>query len=360
MTKTKYCSWVQDGNILKLITDKGRWHFIMPEDWKISATHPDLFRLAEMVLLYPFLTKEIDNSEWKSSRKPGNYPGLSYSTGVDSNAAMILMPPDTRLVYYRRDYESRLRHDNADRCIAKTGSSVYQVESNSELIRCEYARLHHGFSTDYHCGVALILLADYLDIGSFATGMVLESAYLYSGYKYRNFANTIYWQKWNGIFSACGLPIYQPVAGCSEIITQRIVKEAGLAQYAVSCLMGEAGRICGQCYKCYRKLMGGKTIALPDSKVEAILNAIPLKMASSMIYTAQKALSNQVKPFSYIPQQLLPYMQHDVSWLEGYYPPYLDLIPAKYRELTKNNIEKYAKPMEIPYKMHEWNVENGA
>lgn len=350
-----YCKWTQDGNSLILSTRKGFWHFQMPGDWKIKNTHPDLFRLAEIVLLYPFMMNEMDGYTWIPSRRQGTHPGLSFSTGVDSTAAMLLMPDDTQFVYYRRDYASKINHANAWRMMEHIKPMVWCVDSDSELIRKEFAGLNHGFSSDYHCGVGLILLADYLDIGAFATGMVLESAYLYSGYKYRNFADTIYWQKWNRLFFACGLPIYQPVAGCSEIITEKIVAENNLQDYAISCLRGPEGQRCGECYKCFRKKMVDIGNFAISRDVDKIINSVPLKMASSLIHTMQKANPAGDK----LPENLRHYLKYDVSWLEGYYPPALDLIPEKYRALTKSNLEKYCQPMQEPYEIHKWDVSNG-
>lgn len=357
-----YCKWTRDGERLTLSTKKGSWHFIMPADWRIKDTHPDLFKLAELVLLYPFLTNEIDDEPWAPTRKNGKHPGLSYSTGVDSTAAMCLMPQDTQLVYFERDYSRevnphKLNHANAYRAIKQLHNLeryVVSVKSDSELIRKAYSPLNQGFSTDYHCGVGLILLADYLDLDSFGTGMVLESAYLYCGYKYREFADTLYWQKWNALFSTVGLPIYQPVAGCSEIITEKIIADCKLDAVACSCIRGAEGSTCGKCYKCYRKGAAGGDLTPKSEAVTDILNHTPLKMASSMIYTMQKAGESAI-----IPNPLRPYFGLDVSWLEGYYPPSLALIPEKYRALTKTNLEKHCAPMAEPYKMHTWNVEHG-
>ena len=40
-----------------------------------------------------------------------------------------------------------------------------------------------GFVTDYACAVHVILLADYYNLDSIATGMPLENSYLWHGQK---------------------------------------------------------------------------------------------------------------------------------------------------------------------------------
>ena len=88
----------------------------MPLDFSMEETHPDLFKLAEFVLLSPFDSELLDG--WVPSRKPGIRPGLAFSTGCDSTAAMELLPEQTVLMYHMRSgFDSRLNHSNAMRFI---------------------------------------------------------------------------------------------------------------------------------------------------------------------------------------------------------------------------------------------------
>ena len=79
--------------------------FEMPKDWKFEETHPDLFKLAEFVLLSPYEPTILDG--WKPSRKAGLRPGLAFSAGIDSTAAMCLMPENTLLFYHERSASIR-------------------------------------------------------------------------------------------------------------------------------------------------------------------------------------------------------------------------------------------------------------
>ena len=121
--------------------------------------------------------------DWKPSRRPGIRPGLAFSAGVDSTAAMCLMPDRTLLFYHERSgIDSIMNHENANRfinyLIEDEGRPVIRVKSNHEISRTLDGKTP-GFTTDYACAVHVILLADHYDLDSIATGMPLENS-LYS------------------------------------------------------------------------------------------------------------------------------------------------------------------------------------
>ena len=97
---------------------------------------------------------------------------------------------------------------------------VCVIESNHEMIRTLSGK-QVGFVTDYACAVHVILLADYYNLDSIATGMPLENSYLWHGQKYRNFSETWFWKKHAPLFESIGLPILQPVMGCSEVVNKK-------------------------------------------------------------------------------------------------------------------------------------------
>ena len=115
----------------------------MPSTWSLKRTHDDLLRLAHFVLNSPFEDGILDG--WVPTRKQGSRPGLAFSGGVDSTAAMMLMPPETALIYNERiGLKSILDHTNALRFIdelAKHGRPVLRVQSDHEGIRLTTANL---------------------------------------------------------------------------------------------------------------------------------------------------------------------------------------------------------------------------
>ena len=92
--------------------------------------------MVENVLLSPWHKKY--QTDWVPTRRPGNTPGLSFSGGVDSTAAMCLMPEQTLLFYMERNFKSMINHVNAKRFISHLntlGREVFVTQSNHEKIR---------------------------------------------------------------------------------------------------------------------------------------------------------------------------------------------------------------------------------
>ena len=322
--------------------------FEMPKEWRFEDTHPDLFKVAEFVLLSPYEPTILDN--WEPSRRPGMRPGLAFSAGVDSTAAMCLMPDRTLLFYHERSgIDSIMNHENANRfinhLIEEEGRPVIRVKSNHEISRTLGDKTP-GFTTDYACAVHVILLADHYDLDSIATGMPLENSYLFHGQTFRNFEETFFWKKHSELFEKIGLPIYQPVMGCSEIVNRNIVEAFGYGDFAQSCLRAPVGTSCGRCWKCFRKnTLVGKPFTM-SNEISTFLSKKPLKMAASTIYSIQKL---QQKGLA---EEILQDYEHirelidlDVSFLDGYYPPAVQLIPDKYRNITKNLLSEFAEKM---------------
>ena len=322
--------------------------FEMPKGWNFENTHPDLFKVAEFVLLSPYEPKILE--DWKPSRRPGMRPGLAFSAGVDSTAAMCLMPDRTLLFYHERSgIETIMNHENANRfinhLIEEEGRPVIRVKSNHEISRTIGGK-RPGFTTDYACAVHVILLADHYDLDSLATGMPLENSFLFHGQKFRDFKETYFWKKHSELFESIGLPIYQPVMGCSELVNRQITDLFGYGELAQSCLRATAGKNCGQCWKCFRKnTLIGKSFTM-SNEISTFLGRKPLKMAASTIYSIQKLDERGLAEDILIEyEHLRQLIDIDVSFLEGFYPPATELLPEKYKQLTENLLAKCVKEM---------------
>ena len=328
----------ESGRLWLTYKDLEIW-FEMPKEWKFEETHPDLFKVSEFVLLSPYEPNILEN--WEPSRRPGIRPGLAFSAGVDSTAAMCLMPDRTLLFYHERSgIDSIMNHENANRfinhLIEEEGRPVIRVKSNHEISRTIGGK-SPGFTTDYACAVHVILLADHYDLDSVATGMPLENSYLFHGQTFRNFEETHFWKKHSKLFDSIGLPIYQPVMGCSELVNRNIVDLHGYGGFAQSCLRAPAGTSCGRCWKCFRKnTLIGNPFQM-SNEISTFLSKKPLKMAASTIYSIQKLQERGLADEILLDHEhIKELIDMDVSFLEGYYPPSLELIPEKYRKVTEN------------------------
>ena len=342
--------WSAINNTLIFTWKEHEVFFEMPHDWSIEETHSDLFQLAHHLMVEPWDKSAMKH--WNPTRKPGWRPGLAFSGGIDSAAAMALMPEETVLLYNERTgIPGQLNHTNAFRFFEKittdTGRIVHRVPSNHEQLRALQGK-SVGFSTDYACALQVILLADYFGLDSVATGMPLENSYLFHGYKYRDFATSWFWKRYAPMFESVGLPLYQPVVGCSEVINLKIAIASGWDGWAQSCLRSSrGGEVCGGCWKCFRKnTLQGQPFVM-SNEITTFLSKEPLKQAASTLYSIQKG--GHSKEGVHIPSKfphLSPYLELDFSFLERYHAESLELIPKKYREFTENRLNGFAMPMD--------------
>ena len=325
------------------------YFFEMPSDWSFEETHSDLFQLAHHLLVEPWDKSAMQH--WNPTRKPGWRPGLAFSGGIDSAAAMALMPEETVLLYNERSgIEGKLDHTNAlrffEHIAAESGRIVHRIASNHEQLRLDQGK-SVGFSTDYACAVQAILLADHFSLDSIATGMPLENSYLFHGHKFREFSDSWFWKHYAPMFESIGLPLYQPVAGCSEVVNLDIVVAAGWDGWAQSCLRStKGGQVCGACWKCFRKnTLQGTPFSLSD-EIRKFLTKEPLKQAASTLYSIQRigpSLEGSDIKTSF--PHLTPMLERDWSFLERYHDEALEMVPKKYRSFTRSRLQRYAAPM---------------
>ena len=339
--------WKQKGDMLFFDSGTREISFKMPKGWKITETHPDLFRITHHFLCSPWEANILDG--WIPSRRKGWRPGLAFSGGVDSTACMELMPPETLLFYHQRNgFESNLDHSNAFRFIDKLrndGKQTVVVKSNHEQIRLDHEK-SAGFSTDLAGAIHVILLADYFELGAVAMGMPLENSYLFHGHKGRNFNESSYWKTYSSILQKAGLDLLLPTVGASEIINQKIVELSDYDDYAESCLRSkQEGRVCGKCWKCFRKnSLKGKEVLI-QGEIEKFLQKRPLKQAISTLYAIQRLPKAQQDTIKEKYPDLVLLLDDDYSMFERYFPSFVEIIPESYRLEILEKIAAVAEPM---------------
>jgi hypothetical protein len=369
----------------------------VPNGWKIDSTHPDVLALCAILLVYPFTKERIqlpfgvskafaENFEaitkkkispvnaQLSTRKPlhNSKPALAYSGGVDSTAALALMPSNTILFFLDRVsfqnpnskslYNSEAAHYACNH-IRKTGRKVYKVKTD-----LEYIRKPVGFPTDFSNSIPALLMADRLGLDSIAFGTVLESAYRVGHNKYMNYPDRSHYKLWGSLFALVGMPLYLPVSGISEVATTIIVNKSPYKNIAQSCIRGQASKPCLKCVKCFRKTLVEKTLnqhMISDdllnrffsiNEIKRYILNTPIKHENVIAF-----ITNNYKNNHRIMNLLKRKSRGDlvnVSWLNKWYSPSLCLIPDKYKTLTQENILKYINEMnkmEIA-ELENWNT----
>ena len=339
--------WSQQKNTVFFDAPELKISFTVPETFSLKRTSMDLLWAVESVLLSPY--HEVYRYDWVPTRRPGKTPGISFSGGIDSTAAMALMPTESILFYMERNFESMIDHSNAKRFLChleELGRKVNISLSNHEKIRTFHEK-NPGFSTDYACMAQMILMADHYDLDSAATGMPLENSYFFHGSKVRDFKESRFWKKYQPLFSFLGIPLYQPVAGCSEILNNKIVNESGFEEYATSCLRSKIeGKTCEKCWKCFRKNLFNNKSWKMSPEISTFLGKRPLKQGVATLYALQLLHQREQELPDEI-EDLLMLLDENLDFLLQYWGPSLDLIPEKYQSFTKNKLEMFASPMNI-------------
>ncbi len=356
----------------------------LPMDYKIEDTHPDLLALAAILIIYPFtnekielpfgVSREFHNVFLKRTKKyiePVNeklkprkvsacsVPALAYSGGVDSTAALTLLPKSTVLFFLDRvipdDISNKSLYDKdaahySCEYLRNIGRSVYMLQSD-----LEYIREPVGFPVDIANAVPILLLADYIDIDSIAFGTIMESAYRIGHLQYADYKTRIHFSRWGDLFKIVGTPFNQVVAGISEVGTSKIVLNSPFANIAQSCMRGKAQEPCMNCWKCFRKGLLDRILEEKEIHDELLNNAFKIKEARRFLlkewikhqnviqYITNKYYGNHPLMLS-LKKKVMG--EVNVDWLEKWYPRSIELLPEKYKEIVKKNILKYLDEMD--------------
>lgn len=327
-------SWEAKGKRLILNCEEGVVQWKLPFRPAKSEIHPDLLMVATQALLSPWHKDLLEG--WAPTRRRGNKVGLAFSGGIDSTAAMLLLPDDAVLAYHRRSYKSLLKHHGVTRLfrhLNKSGRKVHIIPSNHEILR-QYHGLSNGFSTDVASAVHLILTADHFDLGGIAFGMPIDNTYLWHGHRWRDFSASGWWRLWAPLMSSVGLDIVLPIGGISQASTVRLVQEAGLGDVVSSCLRAPFPG-CGKCWKCFHKhTLLGREVDYEAQEIQTFLAKRPIKTATHVLWWI-----NEHDRWDLIPG-LEHLKEHDLSAWTTHYAPAFDLFPEWIRDHVQQAVER--------------------
>ena len=369
---------------------------ILPDDLDINSIHPDLLGLSCILICEPFIGKEITlpkpvskkffeghskvTSRYKIKNVDENLiprrvkdnfsPGLAFSGGVDSTAALSIMPHSTIPVFMDRPLtgSSLYNKDAAYRScleVSRLGYDMKIIESD-----LEYVRDPVGFPVDVANSVPAILMADYLKLDSIAFGTIMEATYGVGHKKYRDYPNGNHYTHVGGMFAAAGIPFNLPVAGISEVGTSIIVEKSPLGFIAQSCIRGSWGSPCKNCWKCFRKIILDSAIQGVDCDEDLIKNifrnnealrfvsGIPIKHENVLTWATNKLeIDNEL--FSLLKKRVRG-DTHSFPWMNKWFPDSEIVLHEKYRDEIKQNIARYLETMteeECEY-LREWSMED--
>jgi len=372
--------------------------FRMPDGWNLESIHPDLLALAVIYLIYPYTNKEIKLSlgisqdfadlckqiihktvgpvdPKISARKAGKDAkvALAYSGGMDSTAALAILPKDTYLFLVDREKTERIsRMYNktsmyyAYDALQKAGRVTYKMLTDFE------SRLRNpiGFPTDMVCMVPCILLADFYPTNTIAAGMILESSYKIGHEQYVDYPNSWHYRTWGKLAEGVDLPFSLVTAGLSEVATSLVVKRAGYEDIAQSCGEAELHKPCMRCAKCVRKVMLDDALTYGEVREETvshfmktptgrkIITGDHIHHQDVMMYTTSH-YHGQNKGMQLFKKRIGA-DKINVDWLEKWYAPSIEVVAEPYRQYVKEQIQKYVGTMNEKEQalVESWNIES--
>ncbi|MGC5585392.1 DUF6395 domain-containing protein [Ornithinimicrobium sp. W1665] len=333
----------------------------VPRRRRFSCSVPASRELAEALRAGPRLRLANVGTGTPRHAPADGRPGLCFSGGTDSVAALALMPATTCSYHLARrapagERRSTLMDGRAalESCevLRRQGRAVRVVPSD-----VEYLADPVGFPHDLTTAVPLLLHADADRLDAVAWGAPLEATYRLQRGRYRDYAQSPFVAEWGPVLAALGLAVCVPVAGVSELVTSTIVATHPVGRAAQSCVRGpRLGRPCGRCPKCARKTLLASTIsgAWPSDRVlerqwrgtesRQHLLAEPMKVEPVLAHCAHRYLADggTSELMRLVAAKAGPDPR---TWLARSYEPALDLIPARYRALITEQVHRYAIPM---------------
>jgi hypothetical protein len=357
---------------------------------EVESLHPDQIALASILICNPFVGKELIFPEPVSpefynvvskviskyrirknvsdeivslKKRESGLPSLAFSGGADSTAALSVMPKNTIPVFLKRPETKGSVYDHdapLEICdsLSQFGYDVKIVSSNLELIRSPL-----GFPTDLAHSVPIILLSRSLNINSISFGTIMESGYGIGHEKYHEYQLTAHKRFYSALFGSIGIDLSMPVMGVSEVGTAIICNKSPFGEYSQSCIRGTWKRPCMSCWKCFRKELLSASIGHRDAgnlipmlsvnEVQLKLSAYPISHENVITYALQRldlSLNPELKPLA-----AKLNMSLDLSFLESWYSPSIDLVPDSMRHSTRNEILKLLRVMSPLEEMNFYN-----
>ena len=385
----------------KILMVEDKFKITLPRKFNAKTVHPDHLALISILVAHPFVgtclnlpfkvsegfaqatsgftTYKVkyagtDGLQYKSPADA--VPGLSFSGGADSTACLLLMPKSTVSVFMDRPIRKKTSMYNKTASLATIKHAKKQgFEMHSIHCDVEYTRQPLGFPTDLVPSIPLIAIAQQRGIDSIAFGTVMESAYRIGHKQARDYANSHHFRLWGRLFAAAGLPLYLPVAGVSEVGTSKIVRESTFSHYTRSCIRGKWPNACENCWKCFRKNMVEEKFNNGMVSEEFLRLGLQIKEAKLKLQkwpvshenVLAWALQGNRGEISQILSQRFEGSERDLSYLECFYPPSIDLIPSQYQERTLNELRRHLTEMDesffrtvTEHKMGPWLASSNA
>jgi hypothetical protein len=331
--------------------------------------HPDVHALALLLVVRPYSVAEVLLPEPVSVRfakavrrrlglvigpvdpalapreaPAGGRPGLAFSGGVDSVAALTVLPEETVSYFLqRRDPPGAVHsHLTVDVPTAACGElAAMGREVRIVATDLEHVRPRPGFPEHFANAVPALLCSELDRLDAISWGVVAESAYRIGKTHFERFFDRRVNSRWHSLFETARVPMLTPVLGVSEIGTTAICLDSPYGHLASSCVRGSLAGPCRRCWKCFRKglLEAGHHGRWPDHDlldqqfhaytVRAALRPLPIKHEVGLTWALAR-YDGSHELLRLLARRVRAGVD-DVDFLEGWYPPSVETWPARYR-----------------------------
>lgn len=366
----------------------------------LKSVHPDLIGLTALLLIAPFTKKLVEltfpvsegfkkvvrDNLVQLSAPAGNVsrrsvpaqsrPGLAFSGGVDSCAALELMPKNTVPVFLHRRAPP-----NAVQGIYRDSAALYTLERVRERgydvqrveTSLEYIRRPIGNPVDWSNSAPAIINADNLGLDSISFGLIAESAFWTGGPNFSDLKSRTRFAAWAPIFEYCNVPMSFPTASLSEVVTSKICNIASTDLKPQSCVRGEPLKPCKRCFKCFRKglVEAALTRSFADeenlnnagrgSEVAGKLLEVPIHHEIVLSWAVDYCRQSENETFLRLRDKLSVVSAYGtrLRFLERYYSKGLEYTAPSIRDEVERNIRRFCDPMnsEDEQWFEAWNAE---
>jgi hypothetical protein len=353
--------------------------FVLP--FAVSEPHPDLIAVTILTVVAPWVGKKLTLpravspklaqtvkeflninigpiSQTVNPRKPGKVPSLSFSAGVDSTAASVILPENTvHLMNVRQDHSRLKRIDTGHDYSAalesmKSYPNAYAVYTDLEYVVAKVPQFPVWITLASQC----LLLADHYKFNSVNFGTIMGSSYVHHGDTFHHHNRADY-RGWGAVFRVIGMSVSKPVVGLAEIGTNTIATNSMYKEVAISCAYGKFQQPCMRCLKCFRKTLG--TYATRKQKISKkvlmgflkqpdvqafMLGTPPLYFQHIFMYSVTHLDIESIPAMKLFKQKIL-LTGLNPEWCNYWYPKSLEQVYKPLRADVEKNIKKFMKPM---------------
>ena len=297
----------------------------------------------------PIIITNID--EYLEPYSHGKNTVIAYGGGMDSTSIACLFPEFDLI--HSTDLNSPNNnvklfvHNNLE-------NNIHTIESN-----CKQISSPCGFTTFANIYITPLILSADLNIKNIMCGSILGSTCLSNGTKYFPQFNETRRNRWERFYNHIGIHIFSPIAGCSELITSKIVCEYGLHDKVIYCELNN-GLPCDKCTKCLRKQLEltyhGKLSTFEHYDLEWIskfLKKRPLYFGHIFIETIKTILNNDsysnesIQILKHIEAAIADVIDRDTSFLNKIYTKSFCYFPEDIKDRIIERLFKYTEPMNV-------------